>query len=955
MRKQKVRLMLGLLLFSVISFVLVSPSINHTLSQQVLYKVESQSQAYQLADRYHLEVDGISPHGIATFQITQHTPIDEILAKGFAYNATSYVHAPPWQRTQEDPYLSQQYALEMMNTIQAWSLQEGSSQITIAIIDTGIDISHDEFANRISPLSYNTTTDQVGVSAVIDDNGHGTMVAGVIGAIKNNAKGIAGIVANSPLMIIKANETDKSSFKDNSVIEGIYYAVNNGASIINLSLGGSYENPQTKTALEFADQRGVIVIGAAGNDGSNQPMYPAAFETVISTSAVDRNRQLATYSNYGISIDIAAPGSDIVTTVRNNGYGSVSGTSFAAPQVSGVVALMKSQFPELSHHEIKQRLLLSSVDAGPVGVDSDFGYGIVNTYQALSFNFAWVHFETGLGSLIDPILAIVGEPLTLPSPPTLQDHVFLGWYRDPGFSFGFNPATDVVTTGLTLYAKYTSEYHQVRFITQGNLYNTLIVRHGESVTLPTYSLVDYHFLGWTYDLDHTQLYQQEPILQDVTLYAHLEAIIYHTLTLYVEGQVQSSLRLEEGSLLSLPSYSQVGHAFDGWYLDSSFITPYEATHVTSSIALYARFLPLPQTITLWVEGQVYTQLDVAYGQIPSLPTLTQEEMYFLGWYWQASGDNKYQAQPITSDMDLYARFETQAYQVIYLLEGETFEEWLGLDDRWTPWQPLRLGYTFDGWYLDEELTQPLESTSLTGNITLYGAYQIQTYTVTFYASDLTTILSTTNVNAGSDVIPPSAPDKAADTYYTYTFLGWSQTTLAIYQDQHVFPLYQAHYQWGAITILPGLDTIEANTNWYDGGVSALAPSMHVSVNTALDSTTPGKYTITYHIYDNGVWITSLQRIVRVVEPVVRVEITLQAGNSVYYVGDDYQEAGAITNRGTLTILNEEVDMSTIGRYRVIYQVTYNGKVYQKSRFIYVVSSLVSPSMLLEQGGIVYAF
>ncbi|HOO44104.1 MAG TPA: S8 family serine peptidase, partial [Bacillota bacterium] len=185
----------------------VSPSRNYNVVDNIfLHSTSSYDDALYIADEYNLELIEYSEYG---YSIYQNTYQDDtyLLSNGFSYDSYSTVDESPWKTTTtEDPYLKNQYGLEVTNTIETWGLTEGSSQVLIAIIDTGIDINHPEFQGRISTLSKNVVTNTVGITAVDDDYGHGTMVAGIIGAIKDNSTGIAGITQNTMLLVLKANE-----------------------------------------------------------------------------------------------------------------------------------------------------------------------------------------------------------------------------------------------------------------------------------------------------------------------------------------------------------------------------------------------------------------------------------------------------------------------------------------------------------------------------------------------------------------------------------------------------------------------------------------------------------------------------------------------------------------------------------------------------------------------------
>ncbi len=915
----------------------MNQSIEHVSHEEVIYRVDDLDQALTLADEYHLSFNQLSSRGMATFNLTDASNIELLTAMGFAYNRTSQVVAPPWQETtDEDPYLSDQYALEMMDTINAWQVTEGTSNVTVAIIDTGIDDNHDEFVGRISSKSYNSVTETVGISEVIDDQGHGTMVAGIIGAQKNNSTGIAGITSNVQLMVIKANADGKETFQDSAIIEGIYYAADNGADIINLSLGSTYENPYTKEALDYASSLGVIVVAASGNDGTNEAFYPAAFDSTISVSAVGEDTLIAEYSNYGETIDISAPGTDIITTTTNNGYGSVSGTSFAAPQVSGVLALMLSYFTEMERAEIIQRLLLSSVDQGAEGIDDYYGHGITNTNNALTYDFVKVTFETYDGTPIEPVYNLVDTTLKMPDPPKLDDYAFMGWFKDSGLTEAWDPDTDIVTEDMTLYASYNKEYHEVTFISNDQTMDTILVKNGETFTLPTASLDGYNFLGWTTDQENLNPYEESPVYSNLTLYAHFEEIVYYDVHLYIDGELVERDTVESGSTYQADTFEKTGHVFDGWYLDDAYTTAYDPTQtIESNLNIYGKFDPIIYNVTLMVDDQVYDTIDVAYNETPSLPEPTKENAHFIDWYYTTSYIDSYEDTPITENITLYARFENAAYEVTYVINDTSHTDWHLTNELFEPYTPTKEGYTFLGWYYDQDFTNPYEPIYLEEEITLYGKFEIEYYRVVFYDSDRETILYETEVTYGQSVTPPSRPEKNQTISFTYTFSSWSQSTDHITEDIFVYPQYDKSFIPGSITINPGLDSVKVGDTWVDTGLSQLDPFLRLETNQTVDTSSPGKYIVEYEIYDGDTLIVLIKRMVRVTETVPEVTIELNEGITTLPVGGTYVEAGAISSAGEITI-DSKVDTSQAGIYTVTYQVTVDNVLFEKTRYVHVV-------------------
>ncbi|MBI4363585.1 MAG: S8 family serine peptidase, partial [Candidatus Doudnabacteria bacterium] len=321
--------------------------------------------------------------------------------------------------TTNDPYFTtdssledRQWYLGKIKISEAWQYGTGSSSVTVAIVDTGIHASHVELNDGRVVAGYNTITNQdILPGSDSDDNGHGTAVAGVIGAIPNNAKGLAGINWNVKLMPVKALEANGTGLVS-SVASAIVWAADHGANIINLSLGGSgFDNdPTLNNAIIYAFNKGAVIVAAAGNDlaaqGSNldtKPVYPvcadAGANLVIGVAATDSTDRKTAFSNFGINcVDIAAPGKKILTTTflpsdpGNNILIYGSGTSLAAPIVSAVAALLKANNVNLSNVDIRNILLktadnidaLNQNNCLNTSCNGFLGKGRINALSALS-------------------------------------------------------------------------------------------------------------------------------------------------------------------------------------------------------------------------------------------------------------------------------------------------------------------------------------------------------------------------------------------------------------------------------------------------------------------------------------------------------------------------------------------------------------------------------------------
>lgn len=282
------------------------------------------------------------------------------------------------------------YAPQMINAPAAWDLSTGSQSVIVAIVDTGIALTHPEFTGRLTPgWDYHNND-----SDPSDDQGHGTHVAGIAAAAINN-QGVVGIAPNVKLMPIKV--LDNSSQAQGTwanISLGIRYAADNGAKVVNLSLGGTSYSAALLDAVQYATNRGLVVVGAAGNQGSNITFYPASFVEAIAVGATDEYDEWWSLSNYASWLDVTAPGSSIWGTwwdpaISANSYGWLSGTSMATPHVSGLAALLWSYKPALSAADIRSIIQQTAVDKGTAGFDNYYGWGRINAGAAMTLATSW--------------------------------------------------------------------------------------------------------------------------------------------------------------------------------------------------------------------------------------------------------------------------------------------------------------------------------------------------------------------------------------------------------------------------------------------------------------------------------------------------------------------------------------------------------------------------------------
>lgn len=288
-----------------------------------------------------------------------------------------------------DPKWVVQYGPRKVHAEEAWNITRGSHDLLVAVVDTGIDYNHPDLAANYVPLGYNWV---LGNHDPQDDYGHGTHVAGTIAAVSDNGIGVAGL-ANVSVMAEKVLASDGSGYFD-WIANGIINATDAGAKIISMSLGSSYDSQLVHDAVNYAYESGVLLIAAAGNDGADWKEYPAGYDEVVAVAATDASDKTAHFSNYGDWVEVAAPGVGICSTmpihhVTLNDYGipmnyaNLSGTSMACPHVSGIAALIWSNYPNMTRDSVRRWLRYNGDDLGPKDDDIYYGYGRINAYTAV--------------------------------------------------------------------------------------------------------------------------------------------------------------------------------------------------------------------------------------------------------------------------------------------------------------------------------------------------------------------------------------------------------------------------------------------------------------------------------------------------------------------------------------------------------------------------------------------
>ena len=281
------------------------------------------------------------------------------------------------------------WGVEKIRATQVWPGGDKGTGIKVCVIDTGIDYNHEDLKDNYKG-GYNFINN---TNDPMDDNGHGTHVAGTVAAMDNDI-GVIGVAPEASLYSLKVLDENGSGSYSN-IIAAIQWAINNKMQIISMSLGGSGFSQAIKDICDAANNAGIVVIAAAGNSDGNGSKdtvsYPAKFDSVIAIAATDSNDARASFSSCGPEVELSAPGVNILSTVPNSGakysdssgYSQLSGTSMSTPHVSGTVALLLKAHPEMTNADVRQTLQQTSVDLGQQGRDIFFGYGRIDTKTAV--------------------------------------------------------------------------------------------------------------------------------------------------------------------------------------------------------------------------------------------------------------------------------------------------------------------------------------------------------------------------------------------------------------------------------------------------------------------------------------------------------------------------------------------------------------------------------------------
>jgi subtilisin family serine protease len=383
-----------------------------------------------IAGKYNIKIDNFIK-GINTVVFTTNGQnVPELIKKLSAENVFSYIETDnvssnkPEKETDfldslfnllstdvvNDKYFKDQYGLTNLHVPESWDISKGKNTI-ISIIDTGVDIKHDDLKKNVVP-GYDAFSKKEGEKAgnasklnyISDTFKHGSHVAGIAAAEANNTTGIAGVAPEAKILPVKIFPDFTDFFKTaqknddgsdvtvvSAIADGIVWSVDHHADVINMSLGVWEQSSTLERAVKYAIDHNVSVVVAAGNEraNGNRINYLAAINGVIAVGATDKDNKITSFSNSGDYVSVVAPGFDIISSTPSifdlKPYRKMSGTSMAAPHIAGIVALLKSKFGAVATPQwVKQRLENTATDLGTEGRDDYYGHGLVNAFKALN-------------------------------------------------------------------------------------------------------------------------------------------------------------------------------------------------------------------------------------------------------------------------------------------------------------------------------------------------------------------------------------------------------------------------------------------------------------------------------------------------------------------------------------------------------------------------------------------
>lgn len=444
---------------------------------QVLVRLKAGVSAQDVADENNLtliKTFSIGKMNYALLEIngdaTVENTAESVTAGGnVVFAEPNYIYSV--EKVPDDEYYeSNQYCHQVMNSESAWDKTTGSSSVIIAVADTGVNGTHEDLKGKVI-AGYDTVNDTaIPASYNSDVYGHGTHVAGIAAGIGNNGIGIAGVNWKAKIMPVKVL-SDSGSGSDEGIAQGVVWATDNGAHVINMSLGGKGAGQTIADAVNYAMQNEVIVVVSMGNSGNQQLFFPAAYQGSLPVGSSNARDEISSFSTSGKHISVAAPGDHILSTTVDGGYQTWSGTSMAAPQVTGLVALLRGQHSGWSAEQIRSQIEKTADDIEDDGFDIKSGWGRINVGDAITsgtqankYGRIYVHVVDGATDL-DGANVIIKNSAGKTIATALTDA--------DGYSYFFYAPVGTSYTALANYSGLTLESTTFN-VTAGNTTNVTI-------------------------------------------------------------------------------------------------------------------------------------------------------------------------------------------------------------------------------------------------------------------------------------------------------------------------------------------------------------------------------------------------------------------------------------------------------------------------------------------------
>ncbi|RAP76689.1 S8 family peptidase [Paenibacillus montanisoli] len=360
---------------------------SHYHMNEVVVKFRQQPNADQLA-QIKRDITALSMKKLGYTYVFRSRAMDAEAMMRYFITSWNVVYAEPHYlyMTNAEPdiipndalYSQYQWNLPIIETEKGWSVSKGNNGVLIAVLDTGVQLDHPDLKGKLAEGTNLVISD----TPPEDDVGHGTHVSGIIAAAVNNGEGVAGMTWYNKVLPVKVLDSSGAG-STYTVAEGVIWATDHGAKVINMSLGNYAEAQFLHDAVKYAYDHDVVLIAASGNDNTERPGYPAAYPEVFAVGSTNSDGTRSTFSNYGDYIDVAAPGFSIASTYPGSQYAALSGTSMASPHVAALAGLIRSINPELTNVEVMDIMRNSSKDLGDKGKDKYFGYGQIDVVRAL--------------------------------------------------------------------------------------------------------------------------------------------------------------------------------------------------------------------------------------------------------------------------------------------------------------------------------------------------------------------------------------------------------------------------------------------------------------------------------------------------------------------------------------------------------------------------------------------